>query len=548
MGIESKSPSPTCIRATARSLIRSGALGRPFAALVAALLLLALAGCRNDGSGGADGGAGDPDAGRIDAGASSLPSAPAEVIRVGSGGFLLRGVVLAPDGAIDPGEVLIEGDTITCVEADCSSAPGAASVTIIETHGTISPGLIDGHNHLPYNFLPEWVPDPMRLFGNRYEWADDETYEAHVLPYTAHRSSGSHFCPAAKWGELRAIVHGTTTVQGQSLRQGCIERLARNADHYHGLGDDHMQTTVASPRDITDEEAAGYVARFTDPVMPTTRLAVHMTEGVAGNNLDTEFASFAGRDTRDNRHAGVSLLAAADGSYTGTGLLIHSMSLTDAELMEAADTGASIVWSPSSNIVLYGATAPIARILELGLTVGLGPDWTLSGEDEMLSEMRFALGWAAAEGIAAITPRRVWEMATIDGAEAIGLGSSIGRLAPGWRADVTVFGRTGPDPYGAVTDSRAEDVRLVLIDGAGYLGDAALEPAAAVNGECDPLDACGSEKFLCLRNTPGSASRAEETLDDLRAQLVAILEGTGYPPEEQYGRGDDLLELVQCTP
>jgi len=465
---------------------------------------------------------------------------------MGSGGFLLRGVVLAPDGVIDPGEVLIEGDMITCVAPDCSGEPGAAGVTVIETHGTISPGLIDAHNHLPYNFLPEWVPDPMRLFGNRYEWADDAAYEEHVLPYTAHRSSGSHFCPGAKWGELRAIVHGTTTVQGQSLRQGCIDRLARNADHYHGLGDDHMQTTIASPRDITDAEAAGYAANFTDPAMPTTRLAVHMTEGTTGGGVDTEFASFAGRDTRDNRHAGLSLLAAADGSYSGTGLLIHAVSLTDAELVETADTGASIVWSPSSNIVLYGATAPIARILELGITVGLGPDWTVSGEDEMLSEMRFALGWAAAEGVGAITPQRLWEMATGDGAEAIGLASTIGRLAAGLRADVVVLGRVGGDPYGAVTDSRAEDVRLVLIDGAGYYGDAELEPAAAVNGECDPLDACATQKFLCLRNTPGNASRTEETLDEVRAQLLAILEGTGYPPEEQYGRGDELLELVQC--
>jgi cytosine/adenosine deaminase-related metal-dependent hydrolase len=460
------------------------------------------------------------------------------VVVEGTVGTLLRGVVLLPDGVLDPGEVLIAGNTIACVAADCSSAPGADAATVVDTGGVISPGLVDAHNHLPYDFLPEWVPDPMRLFGNRYEWADDPGYEEHIRPYTAHRSTGTHYCPAAKWGELRAIVHGATLVQGQSLRQSCINRLARNADHYHSLGYDHIQTSIASPRDITDADAMAYVAQFTDETEPTTRLAVHMVEGVSGSNIELEFGSFAGRDSRDNRHAGTSLLAAADGSYGETGLLIHAMSLTDAELLEAADTGASIVWSPSSNIVLYGATAPIARILELGITVGLGPDWTLSGEDEMLSEIRFALEWARAEGVA--------EMATLDGAAALDLDDRVGRLEEGLRADITVFGRVGPDPYGAVADSRAEDVRLVLIDGVAYYGDLALEAATAVNGECDVLDACGTPKFLCVRNTPGAPERAEETLGDVRQQLIDILEGNGYPAEEQYGRGDELLELVQC--
>jgi len=511
-------------------------LSRAPVAFVLAVLLLA--GCR-DSTGGPPLGDGGVDAGSVEA-------PPAEVAGEGTGGLLLRGTVLAPGAVLDPGEVLVVGDTITCVAEDCGGEAGAADATVIETHGVVSPGLIDAHNHLPYDFLPEWVPDPMRLFGNRYEWSDVESYESHIEPYTAHRSSGSHFCPAAKWGELRALVHGTTTMMGQSLRQGCIDRLVRNADHYHGLGYDHLQTTIASPRDITDDDAATYVENFTAATEPTTRLAVHMGEGVAGNHIEEEFASFAGRDPRDNRHAGTSLLCADDGSYCGTGMLIHSVAVTDAELMEMAETDAKVVWSPSSNVVLYGETADIARILELGITVGLGPDWTLSGEDDMLAEMRFALEWAAAEGVSAITPARLWLMATSDGADVVGLSEVIGRLEPGMRADIAVFGRTGPDPFDALADSTARDVRLVLIDGEAYYGDAALEMATSVNGECDAFDACGAPKFLCLRNTPGADSRAEETLEDVRTQLVDILEGNGYPPEEQYGRGDELLPLAAC--
>ncbi len=497
---------------------------------------------------GADHDAGAFDAGAFDAGArdagtrpdagplpeTSEPSPPATVERGGTGGYLLRGIVLAPSGALD-GEVLIVGDQITCVAADCSGMPGADTVTVIETFSVISPGLVDAHNHLTYDFLPEW--EAGTTYGNRYQWVEVASYEDHVLPFAEGQNENARICPGAKWGELRSIAHATTTVMGQSANRTCLDRLARNADHHHGLGYDHMRTTIDSPREITDVDAASLVADFADATDPSTRFAVHMQEGVVDDHVLEEFDSFAGRDARANRHMGQSLLAASDGSWSGVGLLIHSMGLTDAQLMEARAAGAHVVWSPSSNLVLYGDTAPIARILELGLSVGMGPDWTVSGEDHMLGEMRFGHAYGTAEGIAALTPQRLWEMATRGGADAVGLGARIGRLEPGMIADVAVFGRRAADPYRALLDSRAADVRLVLIGGAGYYGDLILEPAASINGECDVLDACGTSKFLCTRNTPGGADRMEQTVDDVEAELLAIL--------AMYGR-TDLEPLVRC--
>jgi len=471
----------------------------------------------------------------------TVASPAAEVLRTGTGGFLLRGVVLAPDAVLDPGEVLIVGDTITCVAADCSAEPSADSVTLIDTHGTISPGLIDGHNHLTYDFLPEWVPDPARLFDDRYQWADDPAYEAHIAPFGDGRSRGDHICPGAKWGELRSLMHGTTTVQGQSRNLSCLNRLVRNADHHHGLGRDQMQTNIASVRDLTDADATRLLDNYIDAT-PTTRYVVHMAEGLS-DKARLEFASLAGRDPRSNRHMGQSLLAGnyMGVDYSGVAVLIHSMPLTESELMEVADTGSMIVWSPSSNIVLYGATAPIGRMIELGLTIGIGPDWTVSGEDDLLSEMRFALDWAGIEGETEITPQRLWEMATFDGATVVGLDAFIGKLEVGMRADISVFGRLGRAPFEAVTDSRAADVRLVLIDGQGYYGDSALEDTTAVNRDCEMFDACGTDKFVCLANTPGattSTARASETVVDVESELVAIL--------DDYGRGSELLPLVAC--
>jgi 5-methylthioadenosine/S-adenosylhomocysteine deaminase len=509
------------------------------ARVVLGSVALLVVGCPLDG--------GEPEqSSATDTGPDAYPNSEAlDVLELGSSGFLLRGTVLAPEGVIDPGEVLIVGDTITCVAADCSDEASSVQVAVIETTGVISPGLIDAHNHIAYDFLPEWIPSPPALFENRYVWADDPSYEEHIRPYGAHGSTGTHFCPAAKWGELRAIVHGTTTVQGQAHPQSCIDRLARNADSFHGLGYDHMQTTISSPRDIDDESAATYVTNFTKAEEPTTRFAVHMQEGVFGNNVELEFASFAGRDDRDNRHAGQSLLAEAD-RYYGVAVLIHAVSLTSLELQEAAATGAKIVWSPSSNMVLYGTTGPIGEILRLGMTVGLGPDWTLSGEDDMLAEMRFALDWAQAEGEPEVTPQALFHMATDWGADAVGLGDSIGRLAPGMRGDVVVFGRIDADPYRSIATSTAANVHLVLIDGLAYYGDAEVESVVAVNDDCNAIDACGAAKFVCVANTPGALSRADESFQDIYTQLYNIMEGIGYPADEQYGRGDEVLPLITC--
>jgi len=465
-----------------------------------------------------------------------------EVERTGGAGLLLRGVVLSPTGVLDPGEVLVGDDgLIVCVASDCGGEPAAADATVIDTHGVISPGLVDAHNHLAYNFLHEWVPDPPRTFPNRYVWADDPQYEDHIRPYSAHRSSNSHHCPAAKWGELRSLVHATTTIQGQSARRACTNGLVRNADHDHGLGYDHMRTYIGSPRDINDELAGDLVEDFQAADEPVTRYAVHMAEGYTDDHVLEEFDSFDGQDPRENRHRGTSLLE------DGAALLIHCVPLDDTQLERVLETGSAVVWSPSSNLALYGRTAPIQRLLQLGVLTALGPDWTPSGADDQLAEMRFALDYGRDEGIPELTPERIWRMATEAAADAVGLGASIGRLQAGWHADVAVFAHRGGDPYEAVIGSREADVRLVLIDGEGLYGDASLQAATAVNELCEPFDACGTAKFVCPRETDQpSDDRKHQTVADVRAELVAILQGDGYPEDEQYGRGMELLDLVAC--
>lgn len=493
------------------------------------------AGPRPDGGPPVDGGSGRPDLGALEPG-PSVASPPAVVEQPGMGGLLLVGTVLGEDAVFD-GEVLIVDDTIACVDVSCRAHPAAGSATVVQTWGVISPGLIDAHNHLTYDFLPEWVAPS--LYDNRYQWSDVPSYEAHVAPFADGRNSNDRICPAAKWGELRSLIHGTTTVMGQSPNRSCLDRLVRNADHHHGLGYDHMRTTIGSPRDLTDDDAAGLVMDFTASSNPVTRFALHMGEGIRGDGVDLEFASYAGRDPRPNRHQGVNLLV-DPGRYSGTGLLIHGVTLTDAEITEAAAAGAHVVWSPSSNMVLYGQTAAVDRMIAAGINLAIGPDWTVSGTDELLSELRFARQLADDLAFMGVDDERLWRMATHGGADAVGLGFAIGRLRPGYVADIVVFGRRAFAPHRAVVESRAADVRLVLIGGVAYYGDESLRQDAPTLGRCETFDACGAAKFLCVADTPGASGddRSGEGVAEIESQLRTLLDG--------YGRASELVPLVAC--
>lgn len=495
-------------------------------------------------------------------GDASVPAPPSTIERLGTGGLLLRGTVLTPLGPLAPGEVLVVGNTIQCVAASCAAHPMAGAATVIDTAGVISPGLIDGHNHATYDFLPEWVAG--ELFDSRYEWRSDAAYSAHIAPESDGGTRGEMVCPATKWAELRSIVHGTTTIQGQSPRQSCVDRLARNADHYHGLPsrtNTSFGTSIAGPCEGTVGSATATAmndtwrtARIADWTSgDVTRLAVHMGEGVRGmgatrTNVLREYDCYRGQATggASGDHT-IDLLFDGSGMPYGTAYFIHGTALTRAQLDEATTAGAYFVWSPSSNVVLYDGTVDIGYLVDRGAVVGIGPDWTVSGEDDVLSEMRFGHAYARAEGITNVTPERLWIMATRDGARAVDLDADIGTIEVGKRADLVVFGRVSGDPYRAVLDSRPEDIRLVLIDGAAYYGEVALEAATAVNGLCEDFDACGAAKFLCVAATPGASARADETYESIRAQLYTILE-SGYAgvPDTAYGRGAELQELVDC--
>lgn len=118
---------------------------------------------------------------------------------------------------------------------------------------------------------------------------------------------------------------------------------------------------------------------------------------------------------------------------------VHAVHMTEAELQLIADTGCSIAHCPTSNLKLASGFAPVARMRQLGINVGLGTDGAASNNRlDLFGEMRLAALIAkGTTGDAAVLPaHEVLRMATLNGAIALGLGDETGSITPGKSADL----------------------------------------------------------------------------------------------------------------
>lgn len=118
---------------------------------------------------------------------------------------------------------------------------------------------------------------------------------------------------------------------------------------------------------------------------------------------------------------------------------VHAVHLTDPELALIAGTGTNIAHCPTSNLKLASGIAPVARMRQLGINVGLGTDGAASNNRlDLFGEMRLAslLAKGTTGDAAALPAREVLRMATLNGAIALGLGKETGSISVGKSADL----------------------------------------------------------------------------------------------------------------
>lgn len=121
-------------------------------------------------------------------------------------------------------------------------------------------------------------------------------------------------------------------------------------------------------------------------------------------------------------------------------IAVHMVHLTEHEIKLVHQYGCHVAHCPSSNMKLASGFAPIASLLEQGINVGLGTDGAASNNRlDMFEEMRQAalLAKAVSGKADALPAHQALRMATLNGANALGLGEITGSLAAGKAADIT---------------------------------------------------------------------------------------------------------------
>lgn len=137
-----------------------------------------------------------------------------------------------------------------------------------------------------------------------------------------------------------------------------------------------------------------------------------------------------------------------DVGLLGPGFLaVHAVHLLDSEIRLLAEQNCSVAHCPSSNLKLASGIAPVAALAKAGVNVGIGTDGAASNNRlDVFGEMRLAalLAKAAGSDATAVPAVAALEMATLNGARALGLDGEIGSLVPGKAADLCAVDLSGP--------------------------------------------------------------------------------------------------------
>lgn len=441
-----------------------------------------------------------------------------EVVEKNPNAYVLLGTLLLPQGA-DLGGVYVEGGRILDLWNGTQVPAEYTSSTIIQTQGVILPGLIDLGNHVAYNFLPAWKPG--KIFRSRYEWQKHTSYRRNVSgPYLAARNL-KLLDELVKFGEVRSLAGGVSSIVGCPPTPGA-GMLVRNLDHAT-LGGDTLRVHMGSIEELgCDRGKPGCPGQ--EEVLAKLRaeldagnlkaLLVHVAEGSPDDPLTR---SELGR---------LQALGLVRPGVT----IAHGTALTAAELESLGKARMGLVWSPRSDITLYGRTVDIAAAKKAGVRIALSPDWTPTGSDNLLGELRYAARFNRDRLKGLFTSRELVEMATSTPAALVGRGDQIGTIRIGLVADLLVLDTLDANPYDSVLKSDEQHVLLVTVNGVPVYGRPEWLDRLGKAGDHEQILVRGRTKAIDATVEDKSLPKGQQTFAQLRTALEQAYASFGTLP------------------
>jgi len=294
-----------------------------------------------------------------------------------------------------------------------------SDVLDLEGH-LILPGLINAHDHLEFNLYPRLGKGP---YPNAGAWAR-AVYRPKKSPIAEHLRVPKN--TRLLWGGLKNLLSGVTTVCHHNPRENPVfdgnfpVRVLKQFGWAHSL---EFSRDVALRFELTP---------------PDWPFILHLGEGT-DDQAKREVFDLDEMDALDSRT-----------------VLTHAVGLNKRGLKLVKDRGASLIWCPSSNLFLLGRTLK-AGTLRSGIPVALGSDSALTGEGDLLDEIRVA------RRVSRLPSSVIYRMVTEEAASILRLRGGAGSLAPGGGADLIAIPDTGRSPSEALM--RMKSPALVMIAG-----------------------------------------------------------------------------------
>lgn len=399
----------------------------------------------------------------------------------GRGELVVRGarvVTMDPAlGDLPSGDVHVRDGEIVAVGMDLA-APGA---TTFDGRGMIVlPGLVETHWHL-------WTGLARAMTGGQpergylalvgrlgREYAPEDTYRAVRLGLAEALDSGittvhdwSHNIRGPEYADASLRAHADVGLRGRfsyGAPQGLppdqtidLDDLARVQREWFGAPGGGLTTL-------------GLAARGSQMGPPE----VYRREWEAARTLGIPITMHAATSPASAAARAIEALG-RDGLLGPDVQIVHAIRATPADRALMASTGTSLSISPRTELLFGWGPPQIAEMLADGVLVSLSIDNTpLAGTADPFATMRLTLDLAAAQSGAELgfSPRRVLEMATIDGARDLRLDHRVGSLTPGKRADLILVRTTdlnmasAADPVDLlVRSAQPANVDTVVVDG-----------------------------------------------------------------------------------
>jgi len=397
-----------------------------------------------------------------------------------------------------PGAVAVKGDSIVAVGFEQDIAQGFSAAETIDCGGKIlMPGLINAHTHVPMTLL-RGLADDLRL---------DVWLMGYMMP--VEREFVSPEC--VRLGTLLAcgeqIRSGVTTFNDMYYYEEHVARAAAEAGMRAVCGQTVMKFPAPDAASYEDslQMAREFIQRWKDHPLIVPAVSPHApytcTEEIlrATADLAKEFdvplhthlaeTSYEVDNMRNENGMPVVPYVRKQGLLETKLIAAHCVHIDVGEIRSLQHAKAGVSHNPSSNLKLASGFAPVVKMLESGLNVGIGTDGPASNNDlDMFEEVRLAafIAKAVTNDPTSLPAPQALLMATRFGAQALHIGHLTGSVEPGKRADLILvdisplhnapsFKRSPDNAYAQIVyASKSTDVSDVMVNGKWLMRDRCL--------------------------------------------------------------------------